>query len=156
GGAAARLSATLICGVRDDPVDPGGEGGISTKRIDLPDHGQEGVLQRFLGILRVPRDPRGETAGAVTVNGYQIRGSRWITAAKGRHERAILVDPCRHHAWAFPLHLFELVQSTPLHSKRRAKPKRVFLLEIAIQLAKFSRSVASRVFRSSRGVRIRL
>jgi hypothetical protein len=46
--------------------------------------------------------------------------------------------------------------SADAYSKRRAKAKRLFLLEIAIQLTKFSRSVASRVFRSSRGVTLRL
>src|SRR5437879_9499363 len=109
--------ARLIGRVGHDSIDPRGERGVSTKRIDLPDHGQEGVLHGFLGILRVPRDPRGESAGAITVDGYKILGGRRITAAKGRHERAILVDPCRH-AWAFPLHLFELFQCTTLRMRR--------------------------------------
>ena len=109
GAAAATLSAALIGRVRDDPIEPRAERGVSTKRIDLPDHGQEGVLHGFLGILRVPRDPRGETAGAVSVGGYQILGGRRITAAKGGHERAIPIDPCRH-AWAVPMHLCERSQ----------------------------------------------
>ena len=71
------------------------------------------ILHGFLGILRVARDPCGEAVGAVTIGAYQVLGGRRITAAKGRHERAIPVDPCRH-AWAFPMHLCELSQCTPL------------------------------------------
>ena len=49
-----RAPATLIGRVGHDPIEPRAERGLSTKRVDLPDHGQEGVLHGFLGILRVP------------------------------------------------------------------------------------------------------
>jgi hypothetical protein len=108
GAAATTAPATLIGRVGHDPIEPRAEGGVSTKRIDLPDHGQEGVLHSFLGILRVPRDPPGEAGGAVTVGRHQILGSRRITPAEGRHERVIPVGLCRH-ARAAPIHLFDLL-----------------------------------------------
>src|SRR5262245_6401165 len=94
--AAATPPATLIGRVGHDPIDPRAERSVSTKRIDLPDHGQEGVLHGFLGILRIPRDPRGQPVGPVTVGSHQILGGRWIPAPKGHHELAVPVDPCRY------------------------------------------------------------
>src|SRR5712691_2689269 len=88
----------LIGRVRHDPIEPRAERGLSAKRIDLPYREQESILHGFLGILRVARDPCGEAVGAVTIGAYQVLGGRRITAAKGRHERAIPVDPCRPFA----------------------------------------------------------
>src|SRR5262249_44162620 len=128
-GVAATPPAALIGRVRDDPVDPRAEGGVSSKRIDLPDHGYEGVLHGFLGILRVPRDPRSETAGAVAVGGNQILGSRRFTAAKGRHERVILVDAYRH---ARVFELFRPHSSAIAQSKGWANAKRLFLTTVSV------------------------
>ena len=96
GAAATTPAATLIGRVGHDSIEPRAECGVSAKRIDLPDHGQEGVLHPFLGVLCAPRDPHGEAPGAVTVGGHQILAGRRITPAEGRHERAVPVDPCRH------------------------------------------------------------
>jgi len=96
GAAATTPSATLIGRVGHDPIDPRAKRRVSPKRIDLPDHGQEGVLHGLLGVLRVTRDPRGQAASPVTVGGHQILGGRWISAAKGRHKLAVPIDQCRH------------------------------------------------------------
>src|SRR6202007_1858259 len=56
GAAGATPPATLMARLGRDPIEPRAEGGVSTKRIDLPYDGEEGVLHDFLGILRVPGD----------------------------------------------------------------------------------------------------
>ena len=108
GAAAATAPAMLMGRVGHDPIEPRAERRVSTKRIDFPYHGKESVLHGFLGILRVPRDPRGQPPGAVTVGSHQILDGHRITPAEGRDERGIPVDPCRYGP-AAPIHPFDLL-----------------------------------------------
>src|SRR5215467_13577117 len=77
--AIAPPTADLLVGsVRDDTVQPGAECSVTSEGIDLPDHGPECVLHRFLGILPAARDADRQPIGAVSVSSNQPLGCAWL------------------------------------------------------------------------------
>src|SRR5215467_13640191 len=76
-------SAGLLVGsVTHDPVEPGSEGRVSPERVDLPHHAPERILNGFLGIVPVARDPDGQTIRTLAIRGREPFGGLRVTPAQ--------------------------------------------------------------------------
>jgi hypothetical protein len=64
----------LVGGVHRDTIDSGSEGGIAPERVDLPKDGPENILEDFLGIRSVVRDPDRQSGYTVAVRGDELLG----------------------------------------------------------------------------------
>ena len=62
--------------IAHDAIEPGSEGGFPSERVDLPHHAHERVLDDFLGILRVARDPDSQAIRAFAVSRDEPVGRR--------------------------------------------------------------------------------
>src|SRR2546425_3630122 len=85
------VAKLLVGGIGDDPVEPGAEGRFTPERVDLPDHGPEGVLHDLLGIRVVARDADRQTIDAVAVHGHQRLGGPRLVPAQPLHQVCISI-----------------------------------------------------------------
>src|SRR5262245_42158310 len=94
---AARTSADLfVSGTADDPVVPGSEGRVTSERVDLADHSQEGVLDGFFGIVLVARDSYRQAIGSIAIRGDKSLCRRRLLLAQGRQQPLIRIESRLH------------------------------------------------------------
>src|SRR5438094_5882470 len=86
-----QVAKLLVGGIGDDPVEPGAEGRFTPERVDLPDHGPEGVLHDLLGIRVVARDADRQTIDAVAIHGHQGLGGPGLVPARPVHQVCISI-----------------------------------------------------------------
>jgi len=86
----------FVSGIGDDPVDPGSEGRVTSERVNLADHAQEGVLDGFLGIVLVARDSYSQAIGSIAIRGDECLCRRRLPLAQGRQQLLIPIEPRVH------------------------------------------------------------
>src|SRR5262249_1865769 len=93
----SRTSADLfVSGIADDPVDPGSEGRVTSERVDLADHAQEGVLDGFFGIMLVTRDSYCQAIGSIAIRGDKSLCRRRLPLAQGGQQLLIRIESRLH------------------------------------------------------------
>src|SRR5690242_21006771 len=74
----------LIGGVADDAVDPGSEGRVTPERIDLPHRVPKRILDSFLGVLLVARNPCRQPISSIAIRSEKSLSRRRLPLAEGR------------------------------------------------------------------------
>src|SRR2546428_4738120 len=85
------VAKLLVGGIGDDPVEPGAEGRFTPERVDLPDHGPEGVLHDLLGIRVVARDADRQTIDAGAIPRHQRLGGPRLVPAQPLYQVCISI-----------------------------------------------------------------
>ena len=86
----------LVGGVADDPVDPGSEGRVAPERIDLPHHAPKRILDSFLRVLLVARNPCRQPISSIAIRGDKSLDRRGLPLAEGCQKVLVRIESRCH------------------------------------------------------------